>query len=82
MSRFADFGNALHSGRTHQIRVHLHHLGHPIIGDALYGKKGGAARQMLHAWKLGFTHPRTKERLFFEASLPEDFRRLEAGVFR
>jgi 23S rRNA pseudouridine1911/1915/1917 synthase len=64
---------ALHSGRTHQIRVHLHHLGHPIVGDALYGKKGGASRQMLHAWKLGFNHPRTNERLFFEAPIPEDF---------
>jgi len=49
----------LHSGRTHQIRVHLHHLGHPVIGDALYGKKTTAPRQMLHAWKLGFTHQRT-----------------------
>ncbi|MEO5718083.1 MAG: RluA family pseudouridine synthase, partial [Chthoniobacterales bacterium] len=64
---------ALHSGRTHQIRVHLHHLGHSIIGDSLYGKKGGAARQMLHAWKLGFTHPRTGERQFFEAPIPADF---------
>ncbi len=65
---------ALHSGRTHQIRVHLHHLGHPIIGDTLYGKKAGAPRQMLHAWKLGFTHPRTNERRQYEAPLPEDFR--------
>ena len=64
---------ALHSGRTHQIRVHLHHLGHSIIGDSLYGKKAGAARQMLHAWKLGFTHPRSGERQFFEAPIPEDF---------
>lgn len=67
---------ALHSGRTHQIRVHLQHLGHPIIGDTLYGKKGGAPRQMLHAWKLGFTHPRTNERQLFEAPLSEDFRAL------
>ncbi|MGH8091983.1 MAG: RluA family pseudouridine synthase [Chthoniobacterales bacterium] len=65
---------ALHSGRTHQIRVHLHHLGHPVIGDALYGKKGSAPRQMLHAWKLGFTHPRTNEPLRFEAPIPDDFR--------
>ncbi|MBA2436560.1 MAG: RluA family pseudouridine synthase [Chthoniobacterales bacterium] len=64
---------ALHSGRTHQIRVHLHHLGHPIIGDALYGKNAGARRQMLHSWKLGFTHPQTGERRFFEAPIPEDF---------
>jgi 23S rRNA pseudouridine1911/1915/1917 synthase len=73
---------ALHSGRTHQIRVHLQHLGHPIIGDGVYGKKAGAPRQMLHAWKLGFTHPRTRERLFLEAAIPEDFRRLEESVFR
>jgi 23S rRNA pseudouridine1911/1915/1917 synthase len=69
----------LHSGRTHQIRVHLHHLGHPVIGDALYGKKGSAPRQMLHAWKLGFTHPRTTERLLFEAPIPADFRALIAA---
>jgi 23S rRNA pseudouridine1911/1915/1917 synthase len=70
----------LHSGRTHQIRVHLHHLGHPVIGDSLYGKKNAAPRQMLHAWKLGFTHPRTKERLFFEAPIPPDFREILQAV--
>jgi 23S rRNA pseudouridine1911/1915/1917 synthase len=64
---------AIHSGRTHQIRVHLHHLGHPVIGDSLYGKRVAAPRQMLHAWKLGFTHPRTGERHFFESPVPEDF---------
>ena len=64
---------ALHSGRTHQIRVHLRHIGHAIVGDALYGKKSGAPRQMLHAWKLGFIHPRTKEPMLFEAPLPADF---------
>ena len=65
----------IHSGRTHQIRVHLHHIGHPVIGDSLYGKKMPTApRQMLHAWKLGFTHPRTNERLNFEAPIPDDFR--------
>jgi 23S rRNA pseudouridine1911/1915/1917 synthase len=64
----------LHSGRTHQIRVHLHHLGHPVLGDALYGRKGKASRQMLHAWKLGFVHPRTRECMIFEAPIPADFR--------
>ncbi len=73
---------AIHSGRTHQIRVHLQHLGHPVLGDSLYGKKGAAPRQMLHAWKLGFTHPGTGERLFIEASIPQDFRELEANAFR
>jgi 23S rRNA pseudouridine1911/1915/1917 synthase len=65
----------LHSGRTHQIRVHLHHLGHPVLGDKLYGGKraGDFPRQLLHAWKLAFTHPRTSEVLTFEAPLPRDF---------
>jgi len=66
---------ALHSGRTHQIRVHLHHLGHPVIGDKLYAAKLAKSfpRQMLHAWKLGFAHPRTGEWSEFEAPLPQDF---------
>jgi 23S rRNA pseudouridine1911/1915/1917 synthase len=67
----------LHSGRTHQIRVHLQHFGHPILGDVVYGgrRAGKFSRQMLHAWKLGLDHPRTKRRMHFEAPLPEDFRR-------
>lgn len=65
----------LHSGRTHQIRVHLKHLGHPILGDCLYGgrRSRGFPRQMLHAWKLVFDHPRTKTRMHFEAQVPQDF---------
>ena len=65
----------LHSGRTHQVRVHLQHLGHPVLGDKIYGKKHAAhfPRQMLHAWKLGFQHPRTSEWKHFEATLPDDF---------
>jgi 23S rRNA pseudouridine1911/1915/1917 synthase len=65
----------LHSGRTHQIRVHLHHLGHPVLGDKLYGGKraGDFPRQMLHAWKLAFRHPRTGEVMSFEAPVPPDF---------
>jgi 23S rRNA pseudouridine1911/1915/1917 synthase len=65
----------LHSGRTHQIRVHLHHLGHPVLGDKVYGARFAKTfpRQMLHAWKLGFQHPRTVEWKSFEAPLPEDF---------
>jgi len=68
----------LHSGRTHQIRVHLHHLGHPVLGDSLYGRNRqiAAPRQMLHSWKLGFTHPQTRERVLFKAPLPADFRAL------
>ena len=68
----------LHTGRTHQIRVHLRHLGHPLLGDEVYGRRAGFARQMLHAWRLGFTHPRTGERLNFQSPIPADF--LEAGV--
>ena len=67
----------LHSGRTHQIRVHLHHLGNPVLGDKIYAPKFAAdfPRQMLHASKLGFRHPRTGERKNFEAPLPDDFDR-------
>jgi 23S rRNA pseudouridine1911/1915/1917 synthase len=65
----------LHSGRTHQIRVHLHHLGHPVLGDKVYAPRLAKdfSRQMLHAWKLGFRHPRTAEWKNFEAALPDDF---------
>jgi 23S rRNA pseudouridine1911/1915/1917 synthase len=65
----------LHTGRTHQIRVHLHHLGHPVLGDKVYAPKSAKdyPRQMLHAWKLGFQHPRTGEWNNFKAPLPNDF---------
>lgn len=63
----------LHTGRTHQIRVHMKHLGYPIIGDTLYGGPGTTPRQMLHAWTLGFVHPRTGAPLEFRAPLPADF---------
>jgi len=65
----------IHSGRTHQIRVHLLDLGHPVLGDKVYAAKLAKTfpRQMLHAHKLSFTHPRTLERLNFEAQLPADF---------
>ena len=65
----------LHSGRTHQIRVHLHHLGHPVLGDKVYATRlaKNFPRQMLHAWKLGFRHPVSGEWKSFEAPLPHDF---------
>jgi 23S rRNA pseudouridine1911/1915/1917 synthase len=65
----------LHSGRTHQIRVHLHHIGHPVLGDKVYAVRLAKdfPRQMLHAWKIGFRHPQTGEWRNFEAPLPDDF---------
>src|SRR5205823_9386331 len=65
----------LYSGRTHQVRVHLHHLGHPVLGDKIYAPRFAKnfPRQMLHAWRLGFRHPCTGDWRSFEASLPADF---------
>jgi 23S rRNA pseudouridine1911/1915/1917 synthase len=73
----------LHTGRTHQIRVHLEHLGCPVLGDPVYGRRQNvrfketsgyvAPRQLLHAAKLSLIHPRTKRPMTFEAPLPEDF---------
>lgn len=91
----------LETGRTHQIRVHMKHIGCPLIGDKLYGfaiapaedgtdqgtKEGGSSaleaavqRQALHAAILSFTHPITKERMRFEAALPQDLQDLEAQL--
>lgn len=68
----------LHTGRTHQIRVHLAFLGHPLVGDRLYGPQFPVPenfdRVFLHAWQLAFPHPRTGEVLHFRAPLPEDLR--------
>lgn len=75
----------LETGRTHQIRVHMAYVGHPLLGDPMYGKETrnqkldtrlGAVeipnRQLLHAAELGFVHPMTKEEMFFESPLPAD----------
>ncbi len=64
----------LHSGRTHQIRVHMAHQGMPLVGDAVYGGSThlGMARQALHAWKLAFLHPVTQQPHHFEAPVPDD----------
>lgn len=65
------------TGRTHQIRVHMAHVGHPVIGDALYGVLSPwIQRQALHAVALGFIHPRTKKKVYFESDLPEDMKYL------
>ncbi len=63
------------TGRTHQIRVHMAHKGHPVLGDTVYGgtQKLKVPRQMLHAWKLSFPHPETGKIVSFEAPLPGDF---------
>ncbi|HVH77076.1 MAG TPA: RluA family pseudouridine synthase [Stellaceae bacterium] len=74
------------TGRTHQLRVHLAHSGHPLIGDPVYGGRAGRARprlaglerQALHAKRLGFTHPASGERLEFDSPLPPDLRQLAA----
>ena len=63
----------LETGRTHQIRVHSKHIGHPILGDTLYGKTSEfISRQALHAYKIEFFHPLTKEKTTFEIPLPRD----------
>lgn len=66
----------LQTGRTHQIRVHAKHLGHPIVGDPVYGYKKQKFKtegQLLHAWQLELTHPQTGERMTFNAPLPTVF---------
>jgi 23S rRNA pseudouridine1911/1915/1917 synthase len=85
------------TGRTHQIRVHLAHIGHPLIGDPVYGTRAGRAvaragaigaeiatfpRQALHARLLGFVHPATGERLRFESAPPPDLARLTNNLER
>lgn len=74
----------IHTGRTHQVRVHFLHLGFPLVGDSVYGARANrrlaeetgweASRQMLHARQLAFRHPRTNQWVEFNAPLPEDFR--------
>ena len=66
----------LETGRTHQIRVHCKHLGHPIVGDPVYWSKRQKFKlngQLLHACRLELTHPKTGERMAFEAPLPAYF---------
>ena len=77
LRRYADYTLvelSLHTGRTHQIRVHLSHIGHPIIGDSLYDgdAPGLIDRQALHAYRISFLHPVNKERIEIEAPFPKD----------
>ncbi|MBQ8541131.1 MAG: RluA family pseudouridine synthase [Clostridia bacterium] len=71
----------LRTGRTHQIRVHMKHIGRPIVGDKTYGVKKeefNLIGQLLHAGKIGFIHPATKEKVYYTAPLPEDFEKVLA----
>lgn len=79
--RFSWVEIVLHTGRTHQIRVHFSEAGYPLIGDTIYGKRSKVAanliqRPALHAWKLGFTHPTNGDWIIFKAPLPEDINQL------
>lgn len=74
----------LETGRTHQIRVHMAHIGHPLVGDPVYGYKKqrfNLEGQMLHAKKLGFIHPSTGTYIEFESEMPEYFERV-VGILR
>ncbi len=74
----------LETGRTHQIRVHMLSLGHPLVGDPVYGKSRGSAadfpRQALHAAQLALTHPVSQEQMVWQAPLPEDMEQLLNGL--
>ena len=68
------------TGRTHQIRVHLQHLGHPILGDKVYGRRTSGDRLMLHSWRLAFTHPETEKWVEFTAEIPQEFGQLDINL--
>ena len=72
----------LHTGRTHQIRVHMAHIGHPLLGDALYGGQplAGMHRQALHAWRLSFVHPFTGQELVWSVPMPQDMQKALAQL--
>jgi len=80
---------SLSTGRTHQIRVHMHSIGHPLVGDPVYrltrGRRGDSVsvafpRQALHAWRLAFVHPASRKTMQFESQLPADMRDLLSAL--
>ena len=82
LKRFKDFTMVeltLGTGRTHQIRVHMAYMGHPVLGDSRYGGTGKIGRQALHAQTLGFSHPVTKKYIEFSSPLPRDMEELICG---
>ena len=71
----------LHTGRTHQIRVHFRYIGHSILGDTLYGEKSNLIdRQALHASKITFLHPVTKKEIMISCTLPDDMKKIIESV--
>ena len=83
LGKFTFIEAQLETGRTHQIRVHMTYIGHPLLGDSVYGPKKqpfNLKGQVLHARVLGFIHPRTGEYMEFESELPEYFTRLLDNV--
>lgn len=70
----------LETGRTHQIRVHMAYIGHPILGDTLYGHESNLiSRQALHSYKVSFLHPIKNQEVEFVAPLPEDMKTVAAN---
>jgi len=84
LQRYEDFTLLevkISTGRTHQIRAHLASIGHPVVGDTLYGARGGVLRRhFLHAWRISFVHPSTRQPLTFTAPLPAELEQFLARL--